>query len=147
VDELAKQAQNGELNRSEAAAKVYNVKNSDVAKSMGSRTFTKDNVRKAFLVELENLGLDNKLSISTHRQTFNAIKRQLDPDGGYTEVPDYATRLRAVDLYYKVKGLYPDKQTTTHSLNVYADLPPQQLEAEESAIEQRVKSLEESTEG
>ena len=147
VDELAKQAvTNGEINRTKAALKTYDVKPISAPK-IGSKLANRVDIRKAFLTEMESLGVSSKLSITTHKRAFLATKQQRDYETGeLTETPDYNTQMRAVQEFNKIIGAYAPTTAQTQRLNLYADLTPQQLEAEESAIQDRVKSLEANTE-
>lgn len=146
VDELVRQAtEEGNINRTKAALVAFNAK-PNTARTMGSRLMSRDNIRQAFLTELDRYGLNDKLSVTTFKRIFGATKRQLDPDGNYNEVPDYPTQLRAVQEYHKVKGLYPDKKTVVTkreaTLNLYADMTPEQLEEVEKELVESIKELE-----
>ena len=146
VDNLVKGVvEDGEINRAKAARKTYNAK-PKTAIMMGSRLRSRDDVRTAFLAELDRNGLNDGLSIQTFKRQFSATKQQLDPDGGYTEVPDNAIQLRAVQEYHKLKGYYAPTTATSQTLNIHADLTPHELEAEEIAIQEDIKALEANTE-
>lgn len=146
VDELAKQAvEDGEINRAKAARKTYNAK-PKTAIMMGSRLMSKDKIRTAYLAELDRNGLNDEVSIQTFKRQFTATKPSLLPDGSIEKIPDNAIQLRAVQEYHKLKGYYAPTTSQSAKLNVYAELTPQDLEAEERAIAERVKSLEATTE-
>ena len=146
VDEAVKQfAQNGEVNRGKAAAKVYNLKPSS-AYTIGSKEFNRVDVRRAFLVEMEDKGLKSEVSIQAHLDAFKATKAQLLPDGNVVEMPDHNIRLSASKEFNKIIGAYAPTTSQSAKLNIYAELTPQELAEQEEAIQDRVRSLEASTE-
>ena len=57
----------------------------------------------------------DELLVTTHRELFDAKKIILSRTEGKTEViaeiPDWKTRLKAVVMAYKLKGLYPDRRS------------------------------------
>ena len=146
VDELVKQAKtDGELNRTKAVLKIYNAK-PKTANMMGSRLMSKDNVRTAYLEELDQQGLNDGLSITTFKRQFTATKPQLLPDGNVEEIPDHAIQLRAVQEYHKLKGYYAPTTSQTATLHAYANLTLQELENEEQRLTESIKSLEADSE-
>ena len=150
VDEAVRQVvEEGTLNKTKAAMKAYNPKNKKVAGVMGSQALAKNRVRRAFLAELDQRGVDDGLSINTFKRQFNASKPQRDYDTGeIVEVPDHAVQLRAVQEYHKLRGYYPDKKATVTkkeaTLNLYANMTPQELEKVEQTVVERIRSLEEN---
>ena len=113
-------------NLTEATRRVYNVKNVDVAKAMGSENFAKPYMNQAVTQELERAGITLPFIMQEHE---SVIKQN-------EHIPAKNT---AIDMAYKLYGTYaPDR-----SVNVNLNIPTDERGLQE-AIDKLIGELKES---
>ena len=62
-------------------------------------------IKKTFYEILEKAGLSDMYVAGKHRELMDATRKQDSVD-----VPDYMARARGLDMYYKIRGRYIEKQ-------------------------------------
>ena len=92
-------------NATKAAMRVYNCKNENVAKSLGSENLTKPYIA----CEVEKYRKEGGLSI---QKAINAINDGYDAEK--TGGPDHNVRLRSADMTLKLADAYPKNKEVSH---------------------------------
>lgn len=102
-------------NATEAALKVYNCKNREVAGEIGYQ-----NLKKLDFAELmEEAGITDQMLIEVNKEGLKSSKPQRDFDTGeIIEVKDYATRHRYLETALKLKGKGQANTTNNVQVNV-----------------------------
>jgi len=104
------------------------------AQHMG-KTMKNEQVRERYLQKLEEYGVNQESTAKVMEEGLNAERViVVNAKEGWTErVPDYATRLRVVQEYHKIKGVYAQQ---THQIekrvahfHLFADKSVEELEA------------------
>jgi hypothetical protein len=98
------------------------------AQSIASQELNKANVIVALTDLMDNMGLSDAALLIKHRELLNAQKqisgvkdKSGDPmaaDAGsleFVEVPDYPVQAKALEMAYKLKGKFVEKQEVKHS--------------------------------
>lgn len=109
-------------NATEAASRVYNCKNRDVARNIGG-----ENLAKLSFPELmEEMGLTNVALLNIGTKGMTKAKKIHGTGDNFVETPDYATRHRYWDTMLKLKGRLQTGIQVNTQLNVekvYVKLP------------------------
>lgn len=80
------------------------------ASKQQARTFAAPTIQEAIKKQ-------DEIAVQRHREAFDAEKLVILPDSPNVVVPDVPSRLKAVDMQYKARGVYNDGNTT-NILNV-----------------------------
>jgi len=92
-------------NATKAAMEVYNCKNENVAKSLGSENLTKPDIA----CEIDKYRKEGGLSI---QKAINAINDGYDAEK--KGAPDHNVRLRSADMTLKLADAYPRNKEVSH---------------------------------
>ncbi len=92
-------------NATKAAMRVYNCKNENVAKSLGSENLTKPDIA----CEIDKYRKEGGLSI---QKAINAINDGYDAEK--KGAPDHNVRLRSADMTLKLANAYPSRAQEVH---------------------------------
>lgn len=82
----------------------------ETARTQVARTFEAPPIQEAIKKQ-------DEIAVKRHREAFDAEKLVILPDSPNVVVPDVPTRLKAVDMQYKARGVYNDGNTTNIQIN------------------------------
>ena len=101
-------------NATEAASRVYNCKNREVAGAIGT-----ENLQKLSFPELmENMGLTDVALMNIGTEGMTKAKKIHGTGDNFVETPDYGVRHKYWDTMLKLKGKLSDKNITAVQINV-----------------------------
>ena len=98
------------LNATDAAHKVYNVKNRNVANAIGAQNLAK--LSEPIAQVLEERGLTNDYIAKKIKEKMEA-KKPIIANGKMWQTEDHTTQLKATELAAKLKGLLKDSVEIT----------------------------------
>jgi hypothetical protein len=91
-------------NATESASRAYDVKNRDVARNIGSQNLAKLSLESFF----EEADLDKAQLIKQLVKATKATKISYNKS-----IPDWNTRLKAIDMCLKLSGMYREQELAT----------------------------------
>ena len=97
-------------NATKAAMTVYNCKNENVAKSLGSENLTKPDIACEIDKYRKEGGLSIQKAINAINDGYDAEKKGASGEG----VPDHNVRLRSADMTLKLADAYPRNKEVSH---------------------------------
>ncbi len=97
-------------NATKAAMTVYNCKNENVAKSLGSENLTKPDIACEIEKYRKEGGLSIQKAINAINDAYDAEKKGASGEG----VPDHNVRLRSADMTLKLADAYPRNKEVSH---------------------------------
>ncbi len=94
-------------NATQAAWVAYDTEDYDTAKSIGCENLIKPYIRQEIDRLMEAVELSTKDSLRAIKDAFSATDK--------SNYPDHRMRLKAVSMFFKLKGAYPrNRQTRQH---------------------------------
>lgn len=106
-------------NATEAAVRNFDVKDREVAKSVGSELLTFPDVKEAVEKITRALAerIPDDLLEKVHIEGLAATQGRFTPEGELIQLPDYSTRHKYLDSGFKLKGAYAPEKSVTLNLN------------------------------
>lgn len=124
-------------NGTQAALKVYDVKNSEVAKVVASQNLTKPPIQEAVKLEIKRLA--DRIPDDLIEEKHLALLNKLDDKGDI----DTQAVSKGLEMAYKVKGSYKtddDGNTASKPKNIYNFFFNKEAQDEVKSLEERIKN-------
>jgi len=121
------------LKPTKSAAKIYPVKNDNVAKTIAIQNIRSNNYRQALLDGLLKRKIIGKNSIVEKR-----LNQGIDAKTGKRK-DDYEIRLKYAQEINKISGVYSPQKTETKSLNLNVDITKEQLDNRIEQLQEQLK--------
>lgn len=112
------------LNPTEAARRVYDIKNDDTAKSIASENLAKPYLQQALDAKMLELGIDEHFLLTEHKKIIEQDR-------------NLPAKNTAIDMAYRLKGVYAAEKHSNFNLNI-----PQTVEELEKEIKLLAQELD-----
>jgi len=124
-------------NATKAAMTVYNCKNENTAKSLGSENLTKPDIACEIDKYRKEGGLSIQKAINAINDGYDAEKKGASGEG----VPDHNVRLRSADMTLKLANAYPSRAQEVNHRHAHLHLKLQD-ELSKLSFEQLTEMME-----